>query len=96
MLTKDSVNKVYQPLHSSSLFKVDESAPGEPPILSVVEDNLADSSQEVEDNSHGNSNYTIGKFFNIFIFFYINESHYLSDIPIMKGSQVFCKFICIL
>ena len=40
MITKDSVNKVYQLLHSSSLFKVDESAPGELPILSVVEDNL--------------------------------------------------------
>ena len=69
MITKDSVNKVYQLLHSSSLFKVNESAPGELPILSVVEDNLADSSQEVEDNSHGNSNYTIGKFINVFIFF---------------------------
>ena len=68
VITKNSVNKVYQLLHSSSLFKVDESAPGELPILSVVEDNLADSSQEVKDNSHGISNYTIGKFINIFMF----------------------------
>ena len=69
MITKDSVNKVYQLLHSSSLFKVDESAPGELPILSVVEDNLADSSQEVKENiSHGNNNYTIGKFIDVFMF----------------------------
>ena len=68
MITKDSVNKVYQLLHSSSLFKVDESAPGELPILSVVEDNLADSSQVEENISHGNSNYTIGKFINFFMF----------------------------
>ena len=70
MITKDSVNKVYQLLHSSSLFKVNESAPGELPILSVVEDNLADISQDVEDNSHGKSNYTIGKFIDVFIFLY--------------------------
>ena len=68
MITKDSVNKVYQLLHSSSLFKVDESATGELPILSVVEDNLADSSQVKENISHGNSNYTIGKFIDVFMF----------------------------
>ena len=68
MITKDSVKKVYQLLHSSSLFKVDESAQGELPILSVVEDNLTDSSQVKENISHGNRNYTIGKFIDVFMF----------------------------
>ena len=42
-------------MYFSALFTLNESVPGEPPILSVVED-LADSAQEVEDGQ-GNSKY---------------------------------------